>query len=252
MTFQSYLDGKHWGQPCFTFNRAIRDIQQVASSAISEIMRRPDDPVGDAWIRLRAGVHFLTEMVAQIEKLNPAPKARTLRHRDQRRFTNGDLYDRIAEAMFEIIHSAALVTGPPDEAWSIHHISVWSDFFDDLGKDRIAMKIVQHKVRRLLFDEIKEFEKYLSYKSARILGICLNVMRLKPQKRSGYGRQYAALKSVLLPWVQRNYKKIRARNSEVADTCLIGGITFDEKESRLVKTYAKGLSPEPKRDYLAV
>lgn len=252
MTFQSYLDGKHWGQPCYTLNGAIHDIQEITSSAISEIKKRPEDPIGDAWRRLRTGVHFLTEMVALIEKLNPAPKARTLRIRGQRTFAKEDLYDRIAEAMFEIIHSAAYFVGPPDEAWGIHHNSVWGDFFDRVDQNSKAMKIVQHKLRRLLFDEIMQFEKFPNYKAARLLGICLNVMGLTPQKRSDYGRPYAALKAVLLPWVKKNYKKIRTINYEIGDACLIGGVSYDETGSQLVKTYSKGLKPEPDREYLAV
>lgn len=253
MTFQSYLDGGHWGQESYTLNRAIHEIEEIASSAIWEIKKRPEDPVGDAWKRLREGVHFLTKMVDLIEKLNPVPDARTLRiHTDnRRRIMHEDLYDRIADAMFEIIHSAAYVVGPPDEAWGIHHNSVWSDFFERHGKGK-AMKIIQFKVRRLLFDEIKDLETLPNYKAARILGICLNVMGLTPRKRSGYGREHAALKAVVLPFVQKNYKKLRTINSEIADACLIGSITYDAKESRLVKTYLKGLNPEPDREYLAV
>jgi hypothetical protein len=251
MTFQSYLDGEHWGQPCYTLNGAIHDIQEIASSAISELKKRPEDSVGDAWGRLRAGVHFLTKMVSLIEKRNPVPNARTLRIRGQGQFANEDMYDRIAEAMFEIIHSAAYIVGP-DEAWSVHYVSVWGDFFDRLNDKSKAMEIVQFKLRRLLFDEIMRFEKFPNYKSARLLGICLNVMGLKPQKRAAYGRQHAALKAVLLPWVQKNYKKIRTNNYQIGDACLIGGISYDEKGSRLVKTYSAGLKPEPDREYLAV
>lgn len=253
MTFQNYLDGGHWGEQSYTLNRAIGDIHETTARAVWEIKKRPEDTVGDAWQRLRAGVRFLTQMVDLIEKLKPIPDARTLRIRTgtRQQTMNEDFYDRIADAMFEIIFAAAYIEGPPEQAWSIHHNSVWSDFFERHGKAK-AMKIVQYKVRRLLFDEIMRLGTFPNYKSARVLGICLNVMGLTLQKRSGYGREHAALKAVVLPWVQKNYKKLRATNSEVADACLIGSITYDAKESRLVKTYLKGLNPEPDREYLAV
>lgn len=253
MTFQSYLDGKCWGQTCSALNGAIRDIQAVTSSTISEIKKTPEDYFGDAWHRLHAGVRFLTEVVDLIGKLDPVPNPRKLRIHsgDQRQHLNEDLYDRIAHAMFEIIHSAAYFVGPPDEAWSIHHNSVWGDFVDHPGESK-ATKIVHFKLRRLLFDEIMRFEKFPNYKSARLLGICLSVMGLAPQKRSSYGREHAALKAVLLPWVQKNYKKIRTNNYKIGDACLIGSITYDEKGSRLVKTYLAGLKPEPDREYLEV
>jgi hypothetical protein len=69
-------------------------------------------------------------------------------------------------------------------------------------------------------------------------------------KRSGYGKENAALKAAVLAWTKRNYLRLRAVNAEIADACLIGGITFDTEQSRLVKTYAKGLRPEPEREYL--
>jgi hypothetical protein len=43
---------------------------------------------------------------------------------------------------------------------------------------------------------------------------------------------------------------LRKANSEIADACLIGGITFDAENTRLVKTYAKGWKPEPDKEYL--
>jgi hypothetical protein len=123
------------------------------------------------------------------------------------------------------------------------------DFFG-LSNDGRAWKIVQFKLRRLLYDEIRDLESMPNYKAARVLGICLNVMGLTMGKRSGYGRDHAALKAAVLAWTRRNYLRLREVNAEIADACLIGSITFDAEQSRLVKTYAKGLRPEPDREYL--
>lgn len=151
--------------------------------------------------------------------------------------------------MFEIIHSAAYIKGPPDKAWGIHHNSVWGDFFG-ISNNGQAWKIVQFKLRRLLYDEICDLEYLPNYKAALVLGICLNVMGLKMGKRSSYGRDHAALKAAVLTLTQRNYLRLREVNAEIADACLIGSITFDAEQSRLVKTYAKGLRPEPARECL--
>lgn len=151
--------------------------------------------------------------------------------------------------MFEIVFSAAYIDGPPDKAWSIHHNSVWGDFFERSNDNRV-WKIVQFKLRRLLYEEIRDLESVPDNKAARVLGICLNVMGLKVGKRSGYGREHVALKAAVLAWTQRNYLRLREVNAEIADTCLIGSITFDAEHSRLVKTYAKGLRPEQDRENL--
>ena len=156
---------------------------------------------------------------------------------------------KLSTRLIEIIFSAAYIDGPPDKAWSIHYSSVWGDFFERSNDNR-AWKIVQFKLRRLLYDEIRDLESMPNYKAARVLGICLNVMGLTMGKRSGYGRDHAALKAAVLAWTQRNYLRLRKVNAEVADTCLIGSITFDAEQSRLVKTYAKGLRPDPDREYL--
>lgn len=251
MTLGSYLEGGHWKQHSYVLTRAVHQIQETTTRAILDIKKVGDDYYGDAWHRLSVGVDFIKDSINAVAELKPPPDARTLRVRREKRnrLRDEDLYDRLAEAMFEIIHAAAYIDGPPDKAWSIHHNSVWGDFFD-LSADNRAWKVVQFKLRRLLYDEIRDLESLPNYKAARVLGICLNVMGLTMRKRSGYGKEYAPLKAAVLAFARRNYLRLREVNSEIADACLIGGITFDAEHSRLVKTYAKGLKPEPDREYL--
>jgi hypothetical protein len=250
MTLKNYLEGGHWEQHSYVLSRALHEIQKTTSRAIGDIKRTSDDD-GDAWHRLRAGVDFIKDSINAIGLLKPPPQARTLRirHRDRNRLRDEDFYDQLAEAMFEIIFSAAYIKGPPDKAWNIHYNSVWGDFFEHSNDNR-AWKIVQFKLRRLLYDEIRDLESMPNYKAARVLGICMNVLGLTMGKRSGYGRDHAALKAAVLAWTQRNYLRLREVNAEIADTCLIGSITFDAAQSQLVKTYAKGLRLEPDREYL--
>lgn len=251
MTLKSYLQGGHWGEHSYVLTRALQDIQETTSRAILDIEKSGDDYFRDVWYRLRVGIDFIKDSIRAIDELNPPPEARTLRIRDQNhnRLKVEDFYDRLAEAMFKIIHSAAYIKGPPDKAWSIHYNSVWSDFFG-LSNNGKAWKIVQFKLRRLLYDEIRELESMPNYKAARVLGICLNVMGLKMGKRSGYRQDYAALKVAVLTLTQRIFLRLREINVEIADACLIGSITFDAEQSRIIKTYAKGLSPEPDREFL--
>jgi hypothetical protein len=253
MTFKRYLEGGHWGQHSYVLTRALGDIHKTTSRAIGEVRKAGDDYYGDAWHRLSEGVDFVKDCVVQIGKLNPIPEARTLRVRRKQRYSmrDEDLYDQLARAMFEIVHSAAYVEGPPDKAWSIHHGSVWGDFFG-LGSESRAWKIVHFKLRRLLYDEILELGSFPNYKAARILGICLNVMGLTIGKGTRVERDYAPLKAVVLAWTQGNYLRLRAVNSKIADACLIGSITFDPEKSQLVKTYLAGLRPEPDREYLSL
>lgn len=44
--------------------------------------------------------------------------------------------------------------------------------------------------------------------------------------------------------------RLKSIQQDVAKSCLIGSITFDEQGSSLVKTYIKGLSLEAPKEYL--
>jgi hypothetical protein len=72
------------------------------------------------------------------------------------------------------------------------------------------------------------------------------------QGNAAFGRDYRALKRVLIEWTKRNYLRVYDANLEVAEACLIGGISYDVARVSLVKTYAKGLGREPDREYLAL
>lgn len=126
---------------------------------------------------------------------------------------------------------------------------MWSEFFG-IGERTRAWKIVQFKLRRLLYDEVLRIDKITpNFKSARILGICLNVMGLEVGKGS-FGREHRALQRALLAWTRRNYARVFNQYPKVAEACLIGSISFDSQKMRLVKTYAEGLNREPDRQYL--
>jgi hypothetical protein len=159
-----------------------------------------------------------------------------------------EMCDHLAEAMFEIIFSASSVTESPDRCWAIHHNTVWSEFFPS-NKKGVATRVILFKLRRLLWEEIRELEKIPNYKSSRILEICLNVLGVKLGNKDLYHGEYQ-LHKVVLTWVKRNYLSLRKTHPEVAESCLMGSISFDKENSRLVRTYFKGLKLEPPKDYL--
>ena len=77
-------------------------------------------------------------------------------------------------------------------------------------------------------------------------------MGLRAGRDSDYGRDFRALHQVVLSWTQRNYLRLVKGEPIVANAVLIGGITFDETQQRLVKTYAKLLGKEGTKEYLAL
>jgi len=253
MTLKSYLEGGHWNQRPYVLNRALNNIQETASRSIMDIKNLGEDYLGDAWDRLRIGVEFIKDCINAIDELDHTPEGRTLRiHKEGLHvLRNVDLYDRLADEMCKIIVSASYIDEPSFKTWSIQHNSVWSNFFENYDNGR-AWKIVQFKLRRLLYNHVLELESFPNYGAAGVLGICLNVMGLKAGKRKDYGREYFALKAAVLAWTEKNYLRLREVNTNIADACLIGRITFDAEQSRLVDTQMQGLEPEPKREYLSL
>lgn len=246
ITLKSYLESGNWTQHSFALYRALENIKNSCSD-VYKLNDIPSDYYStDIFKRLRTAVQFVKDAIDLIGKQQNLPST-TLRVRGNRGYE--DFYDHVANLMFEIIFSAASVTAPPDKCWTIHHNSVWGEFFG-LSSEGKAWKIIHFKLRRLLYNEILQLEEFPNYKSSIILGFCLNVMGLKIGKRKGNYREYYPLHKAVLAWTRNNYLRLKSIQPEVANSCLIGSISFDEQGDRLVKTYAKGLNLEAPKEYL--
>lgn len=206
----------------------------------------------DIFKRLRTAVDFVKDAVNLIGEQQNLTST-ILRERKNRRHpvSNKDFYDYITELMFEIIFLVASVKSPPDsfKCWDIHHNTVWGEFFSPL-RGGGAWRIMRFKLHRLLYDEILNLEKFPNYKSSAILGFCLNVMGLELKDKKVYGKEYYPLHKAIIAWTRKNYLRLKNIHPEVAKSCLIGSISFDEQGNRLVKTYPKHLHLEAPKDYL--
>ena len=247
ITLENYLTENHWGRHSYALFRAFNDI----SDASRDVHKLDGDEAGfyssDIYRKLDALVDFIRDAIAVLDKQGVAYQT-TLRLRDKDLFHQPDPYDSLADLMFETIFDVSSVKHPASTCWTIHHNTVWSVFFrSNSGK---STKIVQFKLRRLIYDEIRRLEGYPNYKSAKILSLCLNVLGFSPGQKNDYGQPEYALRKVLFKWTKKNYLKIKNRQFEVAAACISGGITFDEDNNRLVKTYLKSLDLEAAKEYL--
>lgn len=200
----------------------------------------------DIYKRLDTAVRFVRNAVEEIDKQEHPQEPHVVRRRAGN--YQKDIYDLLANLMFELVFAASAVNGPPDKAWWIQHNAVWGEFFN-LSTGSRTWKILQFKLRRLLYDEIASIEKHPNFKNARVLGYCLNVVGLQLHP-GNYGREYRALAKVIHPVAQRCYLNLRQKMPRVAEAVLTGGITYDAEHKRLVKTYLQGLREEPSREYL--
>lgn len=246
MTLQNYIVTGNWNHRSSALYRAIENVQHSCRDVYKLNDIDSDYYSSDAFKRLQATVNFAKETINIINRGENLPSTK-LRADDH--LINWDFYDYIANFMFEIIFSVTSVKAPPDKCWTIHHNTVWDGFFGLIHEEK-AWKIIHFKLRRLLYNEILRLEKYPNYKSSKILGFCLNVMGLTIQKKESHYNSIYPLHKVVLEWTRNNYLHLRSIHKKVAESCLIGSLSFDQESNRLVFTYAEGLSLEAPKDYL--
>lgn len=222
---------------------AALDIYQIDGSKTLDWRSGP-------YATLRALVDFLKDSIEILSK-KPVPKNMELRRRE--RYGPGhSVYDMVAEGIFNVIFCAASVRSPISTCWTIQHNTIWSALFESFAEKTEAGAFVRHKVRRLIYNEIKEMERFPNFKGAKFLAFCLNVMGLKFDRPS-IDKEYRPLHRAVITWTRRNYESLRAANLEVAEACLVDGMSYDPQNLRLVRTYpAGGLRREPSYVYLDV
>lgn len=201
----------------------------------------------DAYDRIEVTVRFVGDVVTRLGEARRLPTGRAKMSRGQ---FSSDLYDQLADLMFEVILNVASVEGEPDRTWGVQHNAVWGRFFGAADGD--AWRQVRRRLIRRFHLEISDMEQFANFKSARALGYFLNVMGLREVGRNAAKREARGFHRLLLAWFATHYLTLARDYPDVAKACLIGGISFDEAGSRLVKTYAKLTRPEPTRRVLAL
>lgn len=201
----------------------------------------------DQYDRIDVTVRFVGDVVARLSEARREPSGETRKSRMRVSF---DIYDQLADLMFEVIQNVASVEGEPDRTWGVQHNAVWGHFFG--AGDGGAWRPVRRRLIRRFHLEISDMERFANFKSARILGYFLNVMGVRDAGPNAARREARGFHRLLLAWFAANYLTLARDYPDVAKACLIGGISFDEPGSRLVKTYAKLTRPEPARRFLAL
>jgi hypothetical protein len=204
----------------------------------------------DTLARLRVVTGFIKDAVKILEDTG-VPEGLVWRIR-QRFGLFDTFYDELADLISEVVFAASAVRSPRDLCWWVQHNSVWAEltWFGDSQSG--ARRALLFKVRRLLYDDIAELSHFPNFKGAKILSFCINVMGFNA-KPTNHHHEMLALHKAVLAWTKTNYAKLRAANSRVADACLVDGITYDEENSRLVRTYpAEGLSLTRRYEYFPV
>jgi len=251
ITFKSFVETKRYTAHSTALFRAFEIIKEAGR----DLPRLDSKPYelrgGEALDRVSAATGFVTDAIRYLGKVKDLDTGQLRVGREGQPHRVGTMLDNIAEIMFELIFHASYVKSPPDESWSVQYRAVWGRLFGHFEKGP-AWKAIRFKVARLLFDEIRQLETWPNFQSSKILGICLNVIGFSELKKQGHREDYYALAKAVINWTRRNYLNLVEINPRVAEDCLGGGISFDQANDRLVKTYAIGVKMEPTREYLSL
>ena len=246
ITLEAYIkDHPRGATRSYALNQAFEYIQRGAGN-IYKLDGLTDYYPTEEYSKLNVVVHFIKDAIRILNKYG-TPEGRLKTYPE---YGNKDIYDQIADMMFETILDASSVKSPRDTCWSIHYNAVWSDLFS-FSNEGAAQKIIYFRLRRLLYDEICRLNEFPNYKSAGILAICLNVLGpVIPKRGITVDREHRALHVVMVAWLKKNYVALQEKQPDVANACIIGSITYEKDKKRIVKSYIKGLRLEEPKEYL--
>jgi len=245
ITFENYLANNGWHQHSYALYRAFHSIEHACSDltnldGLSEYYKRDENH------RLEVVLRFIQDAIKLLDKYKLVP--RKLRQRETNGPMQDDYYDTIAKMYFELVLRGGYLKGPPETCWGIQHNGIWYALFS-LHSGR-ALEIVRFKVRRLIYDEILCLQDFPNFKSSRILGFCLAVMGVKIGSKKGFGKEEYAIRKAVVSWCKHNFQTLHKAQPFVAETCLLGSISFDKESGHLIRTYARNLDLTPRQDIL--
>ena len=244
-TIKSALKQKDWSEHSYVITRAFHFL----SNSVGDLDKLNDDATKDSDClgRLHAITEFLNETIEVLDKFGL--QKTVLRKRQTRNAFDIDLYDQLASLCFELIVSASYVTRHDFTNWNVQHNATWIRIKSYVPS--ATRKIILRKLRRLLYEEIVGSGR-LNYKSARVLGFCLNVLGLNSRRISKSDDDDRALRIAVQSYARKHFIEQFNLNPEVASNALVGRITFDQKKKRLVKTYEKGLRRTAPKSFLSL
>ena len=247
-TMTSWLRETQGRQHSSALDRAINFMEGQLSGAYRINIANSSLYDSPEYARFNAVVDFAKDAVNAIGEMDPLPPVPRLKVKQDEYPHN--IYDTLANLMFEIIFTASTIEGDQDRLWYRQYGAVWNSFFGYAKKNK-AWNIVRFKLRRLLYNEIRTLDSMPNAKNARILGICLNVCGLSGKTIAHHARDYGSLAAVVIPYAKRIYPELLAKHRKVAKLVLVGSISYDEAEHKLVKTYADVVVREaPAQEFL--
>lgn len=250
LSFKNYIDTANWNEKLFSLCRAFENISNSCGN-IYKLNETGDDLSNQSIYNcLDIIVNFFKEAIDYLSQQENTPPAMPKRRNKSHSYE--DIYDYFTNHLFKIIHSASYINCPNFNCWMIQHNIVWCAFFESHQNQRYAWKIIHNRLRRLLYNEIKQLESYPNYRGARILRFLLNIMGLKVGEKKKNNIVYYSFHKIILKWVENNYLRLVEVEPMVASSCLPSGFQLNTKEKQIEKTYLTGMGTKTQKDVLTL
>ncbi|MBN1436957.1 MAG: hypothetical protein JW936_07770 [Sedimentisphaerales bacterium] len=248
-TFRDYAEKDIWNHS-YTLYRAKGNIERAVSDLYKLNGSTTFSWDDDILQRLEVVIDFIKQAIQILEKHGVPEQIKLRVHQKHPEWHT--FYDYLANMICEVILDASAVTSPSELCWHVQHNSIWTKLFGYRKQNGPVQRMVNFKVRRLIYDEIKEMETSPNFKSAHFLAYCLNCMGFEV-KEEDHTKENIALHKAVLAWTKKNFARLHAYDPRVAEACLVDGMTYDSASPRLVLTYpAKGLRREARHIYFAI
>jgi hypothetical protein len=226
----------------FALNRALDVIRYTFSDLYK--LNNTADYNSDIAKRFSGAVDFVD---AAISAIASAPNINLGPERVRGRM-DWSFLDELANLMLELCFSASTVKSG-DICWSIQYGTLWEKLFYGMQREQ-AWRMARRKLRRRIYDEVCNKNRQINFRSAGLLGMCLNIMGFSLNRSGGFDSEARPLKIALLQWTKQNYLRVHYHRPTLAAAILSGSVTFDEEHSRLIKTYGKRPDYAPTLEYL--
>ncbi len=155
---------------------------------------------------------------------------------------NENVYEYIADLIFQLILTSAKVRSPRSISRKIQHELVWDSVFNSPSLNYEAGIKIKDIVQQKIYLKVARIQFNPDLDSVELLGFCLNVMGFRVATDEHFGISWRKLHKQIIIWSQCYLATILNRYPLIVSHGFVDGMTFDSDNSRLVITYESSSS----------
>lgn|GEM_PF-3353608 len=242
--FEDYLDQTSGNSN----STALAQLRSLFTYLLSDTARL-NDPQVAAWPsdvlgKIESVVHFAEKAIELLDSKEIKPS------RHQRRGGSLHPYRFVSEIVFLLIEKGAWVNTEEFVSWEVQHNTIWSQLIDPTV-EYAAHSEIRKQVFRLMYNQIKRMNEHPNFRGARILGTVLYVVSINELDRNDKRvRGQYPIQKVALDWVRQNFISLHDEYPVVAETIMMGSLSYDPAAKRITKTMQGWLGKPGRQHHL--